>query len=365
MNCDMLLGTNDHNGCAMIKRRTFVVVVGGTLLAGCSANPSTIEATEPDVTETPAPNPTESSPPASTATPKATVAGTPTPDTAFVTEVIREAMDEINLAINDLHFSTRDVEHTDQIPDISTREPELSTEIISELLDEATPEASADQRDSIAALRTFNDQIVASIAVVETTFDIHDGWERGIAYYRSDRLRTAGDELDDQLAPTHEALKRVTAIQDTLIELEPDLGEETPIKTDDFRSFLDDLNAIRNGFTVLITGATILVEGQQEMELGLTAIRNDDSDNDDYDEGVARFTAAIDRLAEAEAVFKAGERREDTRFQNEIIESTCEANRLKAASGFYRKASTEALQRDYDEAMDAMAAGDDELNRAC
>lgn len=349
----------------MMKRRTYVAIVGGTLLAGCTANPSSTDATEPVVTEAPAPNPTESTPPAPTATPEATVTGTPTPDTSFAADVIREAMDEINLAINDLHYSTRDVEHTDQVPDIATREPELSTEFITELLDEATPEASADQREQIAAVRTFNDQLVASIAVVETTFDIHDGWERGISYYRSERLRTAGSELADQLGPTQESLERVTTIQDTLIELEPELGEETPIKTNDFRSFLDDLTAILNGFTVLIKGAIVLVEGQQEMELGLTAIRNDDSNNDDYDEGIERFTAAIDRLAEAEAVFKAGERRDDTTFQNEIIESTCEANRLKAASEFYRKASNEALQRDYDEAIDAMAAGDDELDRGC
>lgn len=352
-----------------MNRRRYVALVGVSLLPGCNATSSSADDGAPAPTAVPA---TETPEPATPeATPEATEpdagsgSGPSTPNTAFAGNVIREAVDELNLAINDLHFSTRDIEHPDQVPDIETREPELSTEFISDLLDEATPDASAEQREQIDALRTFNGLILDAIAVVETTFEIHDGWEVGISFYRSERLETAASELEEQIAPIEESREQVAGMQDTLVDVEAELGEETAVKVDDFHDFLDDLTAILNGFGVLMNGAIILVEGQREMDLGLEAIRNDDPKDDDYHEGEDRFTAAIDLLAEAEATFKTGERRDDITFQNEIIASTCEADRLKTASEHYREASNLAIRSRFEEAIDAMAAGDDELNRGC
>ncbi len=101
------------------------------------------------------------------------------------------------------------------------------------------------------------------------------------------------------------------------------------------------------------------------MELGLEAITHDDSADDDYQAGIDRFTAAIEYFEEAEAIFRAGERRADSTFQIEMIDATCESTRLKAASEEYLLASRKADRENFQDAIDAMARGDRAIDRAC
>lgn len=347
-----------------MNRRSYMVAFGASLLAGCSSSPGT-NAPEPERTATQSISPTETPAPEPTPSPVPTATGTPTPNAQFADEVLTDVVAELDIAIAELHFTTKDIDHIDQVPDIETREPMISVEMARASLSEAERWANAEQREAIAALRTVTNQIESAVGVVESTFDIHDTWVLALSYYRSGRFERASSEFDEQQTPIEDATAQLADIHSELIKAEPSLGSDYRPNVDDFRTFLDNLTAVLNGFEILMTGGSPLSRGEAEMELGLEAITHDDPDDDDYPEGVDRFEAAIAHLAEAEAIFRAGEEREDVTFRPTIVESTCDAARLKAASEEYLTAAEEAIRGHVEDAIDALERGHEERARVC
>lgn len=240
-----------------MRPRRYVTLVGLSLIAGCSGNPTADPAGSPEARQTATPTLTATT----TRTPDPTPTGTPTPNAKFARELLADVVAELNIAITELRFTTRNINHIDQVTGIETREPAISSEIARNLLEEVESEATSDQRERVVALRSFTNHLDAALGVVETMFEVHDGWVLGLSFYRSNRYETAAEEFDRQLAPITDGLGRISDIQEGLTDLEPTLGDDDRVKMDDFRQVLDSLSATLNGFSVLMTGAIPQVRG--------------------------------------------------------------------------------------------------------
>lgn len=334
----------------MDRRRFLGLVAGGVAatLAGCAGDGdgTTAAGTTTDDGGTPT---------GTTPTPTTTAGPTPTPTTtagggeaASAIETAAERLGTAGRAI------ARESDSTDGIsgPDVDAETVRDHLDAAEAALDRAAgSDPTADQRETIDALREFADALAAT---TDTLVAMNDGFRRFEAAQRaleSERYDAAVDEIVASREVFSTARERVRTAREDLSGIDATELPAAAGDPDETRAALETFETLLGTMDRFLSGYAEFVRGQSNLRAGFTAV-----EAEDYDRAATRFGSARDRYDRGRSAMVSAA---DRARAAELSDLVADLDRLVCLLGALRDGSDHLVDAAEAYEEGETAAGDD------
>lgn len=267
-------------------------------------------------------------------------------DDGFDSEAQRQADRDIRRAVgsfNKAAASLQAVEPQLEDPENAEFDADEPTERIAdgrEHLESVTEEATDDQREDAAELRSYADVLARLTDVTETLADgdLEAELETVQADIEARELEAARAGLDDQQSETETARDRLDPALETLETLDRDrLESRDAVSIADLETGAEALSAILDALERLETGFASIVGGYEYIDAGEHAF-----EEGEYKSAKGEFETARDAFEDASGAVEAGRTDAPDGLAEHFETTTCQSTTLESAATAFAESATAA-----------------------
>jgi len=286
-----------------------------------------------------------------------------TPTTTTVSEETTEHLDN---AINYVEDAADEFESQSRKFDSSNTYVDFETGKIVDLLDQADkelnkaePNATTEQAEAIASLRTLIEWLRGASNVLDAFGDGLDEMQASVQYFENDRFEDAESRADTALTNFESADEELTILQDSLEEDESlNSIEITEVDINEFKRAIDDLDEALDGLTYFGRGYRSLSRGFDPFTEAADLF-----DNEQYEDAVPMFERARDQFAAANSTFREGEDVAPQMMLSDFVELTCLSGAFRDGADHFATAAEAGSNQNWDKARDARSDAESALEQ--